>query len=59
MRTMYRICVFGLLAFGLATARAHHGAALYFDLDNIATLEGEVLSVSWRNPHVMLSLIHI
>jgi hypothetical protein len=53
---MYRICVFGLLALGLATTRAHHGAALYFDLDNIATLEGEVLSVSWRNPHVMFEI---
>ena len=30
--------------------------ALYFDLDNIATLEGEVLSVSWRNPHVMFEI---
>ena len=53
---MCRVCLFGLLALGLAQASAHHGAALYFDLDNIATVRGEVLSVAWRNPHVMFEV---
>jgi len=53
---MYRISLFALLALGLTPASAHHGAALYFDLDNIATVEGEILAVNWRNPHVMFEI---
>lgn len=45
-----------LLAFAPATAIAHHGSAFYYDLDNMITIEGEILAVSWRNPHVKLQV---
>ena len=48
--------LFCLLALGFAPANAHHGSVLYYDMDNIATIQGEVLSVAWRNPHVMMEL---
>lgn len=44
------------LALGSTTAIAHHGSAFYYDLDNMATIEGEVLSVTWRNPHVKMQV---
>jgi len=53
---MYRVFLSCLLMIGLTQASAHHGAALYFDLDNIATVEGEVIAVTWRNPHVMFQI---
>jgi hypothetical protein len=51
-----------LLAALIATstaASAHHGTAPYFDLDNIARVEGEIVAVSWRNPHVTFQLRRI
>jgi hypothetical protein len=45
-----------LLALGLEPAVAHHGTVNYFDLDNVATVEGDVLAIDWRNPHVTLEL---
>jgi hypothetical protein len=35
---------------------AHHGSAHYYDMDNIVSVEGEIVSVTWRNPHVMIEL---
>jgi len=45
-----------LLAASSATVLAHHGTVNYFDLDNVATLEGDVVAVRWRNPHVALEI---
>jgi len=53
---MYRVLVLCMLAFGLTPAMAHHGTVNYFDLDNVATIEGEIVSVAWRNPHVAFEL---
>ncbi len=53
---MYRVLTAFLLTLGLAPALAHHGSAHYYDLDSVARVEGEIVSVSWRNPHVMLEL---
>jgi hypothetical protein len=53
---MYRVLIVCLLALGLTPAMAHHGSAHYYDLDTVARVEGEIVSVSWRNPHVMLQL---
>jgi len=53
---MTRVSMFCLLTLGLSAAYAHHGTAHYFDLDNIARVEGEIVEVSWRNPHVTLQL---
>jgi hypothetical protein len=51
-----RVFVACLLALGSASASAHHGSALYYDVDNVATVEGDVVAVAWRNPHVTLEL---
>jgi hypothetical protein len=53
---MRRVFVACLLALGLAPTLAHHGSAHYYDLDNVAKLEGDVVSIAWRNPHVTFEL---
>ena len=53
---IYRAFFFFLFVLGLVSAEAHHGSALYYDLENVVKIEGEVLTISWRNPHVMMSL---
>ena len=53
---MCRVFIVTLLVLGLTPAMAHHGTANYFDLTNIATVEGDVVSIAWRNPHVTLEL---
>jgi hypothetical protein len=45
-------CLVGLPAH----ARAHHSFAATFDVETVDELEGEVLSVQWRNPHVLFTL---
>lgn len=37
-------------------ARAHHSFAATFEVETIDELEGEVVSVAWRNPHVLFTL---
>ena len=39
-----------------STAAAHHGTAPRYDFNDPITIEGEVTSVFWRNPHVRLTL---
>ena len=53
---IYRAFFFFLLVLGLVSAEAHHGSAFYYDLENIVKIEGEVLAISWRNPHVTMDL---
>ncbi len=45
-----------LLSSLIGFAQAHHGAAQSYDVDTLITVEGEILSVSWRNPHVTMEL---
>lgn len=51
-----RLTLLSLLTAAGADVAAHHGTAPYFDLDNVARVEGEIVSVSWRNPHVAFQL---
>jgi hypothetical protein len=53
---MHRVFFTCLLTLALAPASAHHGSAHYYDLDTVATVEGEVVGISWRNPHITLEL---
>jgi len=53
---MCRAYVVCLLALPLAPALAHHGSAHYYDLATVATVEGEIVGISWRNPHITLEL---
>jgi len=54
--TMRRIALFYVSMIGSSLVFAHHGTAFYYDIDNLATIEGEILAVSWRNPHVMFEI---
>jgi len=36
--------------------RAHHSFAATFEAETIAELEGEVVNIAWRNPHVLFTL---
>jgi len=49
------IAVLTWLFFSLSSL-AHHGTAGSYDFNVISTIEGEVTSVFWRNPHVRLTL---
>ncbi len=53
---MRRIALFHVLLVGPTLGFAHHGTAFYYDIDNLASIEGEILAVSWRNPHVMFEI---
>jgi len=44
------------LGFMPVVATAHHSFAATFDVGAINELEGEVTSVQWRNPHVLITL---
>jgi hypothetical protein len=39
-----------------STASAHHSFAATFDVATVSELEGEVMSVRWKNPHVEFTL---
>ena len=48
------VLLFSLLGPGLASA--HHGSSYYYDVENLVSIEGVIVSASWRNPHVMFEL---
>ena len=39
-----------------SAALAHHSAGVYFDVDSMVELSGEVTEVVWRNPHVYFTV---
>ena len=45
-----------LVALIAAPCMAHHATAPHYDFNNTTTIEGQVTSVFWRNPHVRLTL---
>jgi hypothetical protein len=56
---MRRACGTAILTVVIASgipATAHHSNPLYFDVTKAMTLEGEVLSLKWINPHILLYL---
>jgi len=38
------------------TVNAHHSASAFYDMTQFIEVEGEVTSVSWRNPHIMFTM---
>ena len=52
---MYRVTTFLVMIVVPFTATSHHSNAEY-DFEVIEEFEGQVLELSWRNPHVRLSL---
>jgi len=51
LRTLTTVVALGVAA----TAAAHHSVAPY-DRGAMQELEGEITSITWRNPHIMLTL---
>lgn len=39
-----------------SAALGHHSAGVYFDVDSVVELSGEVIDVVWRNPHVYFTV---
>ena len=39
-----------------SAAPGHHSAGVYFDVDSVVELSGEVTEVVWRNPHVYFTV---
>ena len=48
----HHIAIASLSFFIPAIVSSHHAAAGLYDREAIGEIEGEVLSVFWRNPHV-------
>ena len=55
MQTVNKLIFFSIVALAPLLALGHHSNAEY-DSSVVQELQGEVLSVSWRNPHVQLTL---
>lgn len=50
------VCVTLLLGLLPISATAHHSFAATFDLEAVNEIEGEVVSVGWRNPHIVFDV---
>ena len=51
------LCTSAVWVLAVSTAaRAHHSFAATFEAETVSELEGEVMSVAWRNPHVLFTL---
>lgn len=46
----------GLVAVGAMPSHAHHASTGLYDRDTFGAVEGEIVSIFWRNPHVRLEV---
>jgi hypothetical protein len=53
---MNRLLILLLGLLGPISLPAHHATTVAYDVNNLGTIEGEVTSVFWRNPHVVLTI---
>jgi len=53
---MNRIALTTLLALTAPVSLGHHATTVAYDTENLGTIEGEVVEVFWRNPHVVLTI---
>ncbi len=53
---MNRIAAALITSLASVGALAHHATTVAYDGDNLGTIAGEVVSVFWRNPHVVLEI---
>lgn len=51
-----RIGIFFLTVLLAVPAAAHHAVNVAYDTQNLSTVEGEVVNVFWRNPHVVVTI---
>lgn len=53
---MKRSLVFPAALLCTSVTLGHHSAGVYFDVDSVVELSGEVTRVVWRNPHVYFTV---
>lgn len=53
---MNRIVCFCLAICASLNASAHHATTVAYDTNNLGTIEGDVVGVFWKNPHVVLTI---
>ena len=53
---MKRITIFFMALLTSTGLVAHHATSVAFDMENLGTIEGEVVSVFWRNPHIVVTI---
>jgi hypothetical protein len=51
------IAALALVVAGSLPAGAHHSHPIFYDSCTSLTIEGEVESVQWKNPHVLIDLV--
>ena len=51
------IAALAIVVAGSLPAGAHHSHPIFYDSCTSLTIEGEVESVQWKNPHVLIDLI--
>jgi hypothetical protein len=57
MRKMMAVSAAAIAAFAwFGTLQAHHGVTYFFDTSKTITLEGDILRVTWANPHRRLHI---
>ena len=48
------IAIAGLMLLVRSAAWPHHNSSASFDVNNVATLNGTLSKIDWRNPHIEL-----
>ena len=51
------VAALAMIVAGSLPAGAHHSHPIFYDSCTSLTIEGEVESVQWKNPHVLIDLI--
>ena len=51
------IAALAIVVAGSLPAEAHHSHPIFYDSCTSLTIEGEVESVQWKNPHVLIDLM--
>ena len=55
-RAMQRVAIALCICAATSSARAHHSHARFYDACKPVTIEGQVDSVQWKDPHILLDL---
>jgi hypothetical protein len=56
LRNLARVALLALSGFTVTAAKAHHSAALFYDLKGHITVSGKLTEFRFANPHAILKL---
>jgi len=54
---VFVVAVLAVVGVANVSASAHHSHPAFYDACTTLTIEGEIESVQWKNPHVLIDLI--